>query len=269
MYKLIAIDIDGTLFNSEKKISNENKAAIAAAQAKGVRVVLASGRPTNGMMGALEELDMISDEHFVLSYNASVIQTVKTEKIIHSKVLTGKDAKQLALIAQQVGTFIHAFSHQKGLITPEHNEFTDHEAEINQQKITLLDFETLDDDEKILKVMLVAAPEQLTTAANKLPIELYEQFCILQSTPYFLEFLNSNSNKGIGVSALAKHLGLSAEEVICIGDAGNDFQMIQYAGLGVAMGNATVDIKAIADHVTLTNDQHGVAEVINEFVLSR
>ena len=268
MYKLIAIDIDGTLLNSDKKISDENKAAIAAAKAKGVRVVLASGRPTNGMMGALEALDMISDDHYVLSYNASVIQTVKSGTIIHSKVLTGKEAKKLAIIAQQVGTFIHAFSHQKGLITPEHNEFTDHEATINDQSITLLDFNELDDDEKILKVMLVAKPERLSEAVVKLPIELYDQFCILQSTPYFLEFLNHNSNKGIGVKALADYLGFSADEVICIGDAGNDFQMIEYAGLGVAMGNATDDIKAIADHITVTNDQHGVAKVINYFILN-
>jgi len=268
MYKLIALDIDGTLVNSDKKISNENKVAIAAAREKGVKVVLASGRPTNGMMGALKELNMLTDDDYVLSYNASVIQKVKSETIIHSKILTGQDAKKLAKIAQEIGTYIHAFSHQHGLITPEHNEYTDHESEINEQAITLFDFEQLADDEKILKVMLVAAPEKLTQAVSQLPAQLYHDFCIVQSAPIFLEFLNSNSNKGLGVKALADHLGIPAHQVICMGDAGNDFQMIQYAGLGVAMGNATDDIKAIADHITVSNDEHGVAKVIHKYVLN-
>lgn len=268
MYKLIALDIDGTLLNSDKKISNENKAAIAAARAKGVRVVLVSGRPTSGMRESLQVLDMMSDDDYVLSYNASVVQKVKSETIIRSQILTGRDAKQLAKLADQLEINIHAFSHQKGLITPAHNDYTNHESKMNGETITLIDFEKLAEDEAIFKVMLVDHEEKLSAAIKKLPASLYEQFTIVQSAPYFLEFLNKDSNKGIGVKALADHLSISAEHVICMGDAGNDFHMIQYAGLGVAMGNATDDIKAVADYITATNDQHGVAKAIHEFVLN-
>jgi len=268
MYKLIALDIDGTLLNSDKKISDENKAAIAAARAKGVHVVLVSGRPTGGMRDSLQALDMMSDDDYVLSYNASVVQRVKSEAIIRSQILTGQDAKKLAKLAKHLDIDIHAFSHQKGLITPAHNDYTHHESEINGEPITLIDFEELADDEAILKVMLVDHAEKLSAAIAQLPAALYEQFTIVQSAPFFLEFLNKDSNKGIGVKALADHLSIPAEQVICMGDAGNDFHMIQYAGLGVAMGNATDDIKAIADHITVTNDEHGVAKVIHEFVLN-
>ena len=267
MYKLIALDIDGTLLNSDKKMSNENKDAIAAARAKGVRVVLVSGRPTSGMRPSLKELGMDSDDDYVLSFNASVVQKVKSETIIRSQILTGVDAKKLAKVAQQYDVDIHAFSHEKGLITPAHNEYTVLESRVNGEPITLIDFETLEDDELILKVMLVDKPEKLTAAIKQLPASLHEEFTIMQSAPFFLEFLNLNSNKGIGVKALAEHLSIPMEQVICMGDAGNDYHMIKYAGLGVAMGNATDDIKAIADYITASNNEHGVAKAIQKFVL--
>ena len=267
MYKLIALDIDGTLLNSDKKISNENKAAIAAARTKGVRVVLVSGRPTSGMRPSLKELGMDSDDDYVLSFNASVVQRVKSKTIIRSQILTGLDAKKLAKIAQQYDVDIHAFSHEKGLITPSHNDYTNHESDMNDEPITLIDFEILDDNELILKVMLVDKAEKLTAAINQLPASLYEEFTIMQSAPYFLEFLNKNSNKGIGVKALADHLSIPMEQVICMGDAGNDYHMIKDAGLGIAMGNATDDIKAVANYITATNDEHGVAKAIQKFVL--
>lgn len=269
MYKLIALDMDGTLLNSAKEISPENKAAISAARAQGVTVVLASGRPIEGMKTQLAALDMLTDNDYVLSYNASLVQKVKSETIIRSQILSGADAKVIAALAERYGVNIHAFSQEKGLITPAHNDYTDHESTITGMPITLIDFSELADDEKILKVMMVDVPAVLSAAIKQLPAALYSQFTIVQSAPFFLEFLNINSNKGIGVKALAEHLSLTADQVICMGDAGNDLHMIEYAGLGVAMGNATPDIKAIADHITLSNDEHGVAKVIQEFVLDR
>ena len=89
-----------------------------------------------------------------------------------------------------------------------------------------------------------------------------------RSAPFFLEFLNKNSNKGAGVRMVAEYLGLTADQVICMGDAGNDHHMIEYAGLGIAMGNAMEETKALADYVTDTNDNHGVAAAIEKFILN-
>ena len=268
MYKLIALDMDGTLLNSDKQISPENKAAIAAAREQGVVVVLASGRPLNGMKPQLKELGMTSDEDYVLSYNASLVQRVKSEEIIRSQIITGKDAKVLAKLAKELGVHIHAFSQEKGLITPESSYYTEHESTITGMPITVINFEALADDEQILKAMMIDDAELLSAAIKQLPEALYKQFTIVQSAPFFLEFLNPNSNKGVGVKALADHLGITADEVICMGDAGNDWHMIKYAGLGVAMANATDDVKEIANHITVSNNEHGVAKVIEEFVLN-
>ena len=110
------------------------------------------------------------------------------------------------------------------------------------------------------KFMMIDHPEILDECIKKIPKKFYEKYTIVRSMPFFLEFLNPNANKGVGIKQ---------DEVICVGDAGNDKHMIEYAGLGVAMGNATDDIKEIANYITRTNDEDGVAHVINKFILER
>ncbi|MCW8330272.1 sugar-phosphatase [Photobacterium sp. SDRW27] len=269
MYKLVALDMDGTLLNSQKEISVRTKQAITEARAQGVHVVLASGRPLEGMADYLAQLEMTSESDYVLSYNASLVQRVESKQIIHKLIMQGSDAKNIASLAHDFGVHVHAFSPTRGLITPENNTYTSHESTINGVEVTELDFAELDNDEEIIKVMMVADPEILSAAIAQLPASLYEQYTIVQSAPFFLELLNPRSNKGAGVAMLAEHLNIDASEVICMGDAGNDHHMIKYAGLGVAMGNATEDTKALANLITASNDDDGVAKVIEEFILNK
>lgn len=260
--------MDGTLLNSEHRISDENKQAIAAARAKGVHVVLASGRPLAGMLTALQELDMDSDNDFVISFNGSMVQKVASKNAIRQEILTGEDAKLIADWAEKLNVNVHAFSIKDGLITPKNSQYTALESSINGINLTEMPFVDLADDEAILKVMMIDDEVQLSQAISDLPAALYEKFTIVRSAPFFLEFMNKNSDKGAGVQALAEHLGIQASEVITMGDAGNDHHMLKYAGLGIAMGNATKETKAIADYITDTNNNSGVAQAIEKFVLS-
>ncbi|HDY7664286.1 TPA: HAD family phosphatase [Vibrio vulnificus] len=268
MYKLIALDMDGTLLNSDKQISEPNKEAIRQARAAGVTVVLASGRPLEGMQSKLEELQIDSDKDFVLFYNGSMVKNVATGEIIHEQIIDGKAAKKIARLADKLGVFVHAFSKEFGLITPQNNPYTDIEANINGLNITEMNFDALADDHPIIKTMIVAEPSALTKAIAALPATLHDEFTIVQSAPFFLEFLNPASNKGIGVAAIAEYLGIRAEEVICMGDAENDHHMLKYAGLGIAMANAMEETKQIADYITDSNNDHGVATAIEKFVLN-
>ena len=246
MYKLIAIDMDGTLLQEDKTISNETKEAIAEAQKKGVKVILASGRPLVGMTKYLEELDMLSEEDYVLSFNGSLVQNTKTHEIIKKNTLKGKDLIELYEIAKKVGVNIHAFSN-KGCITPKMSKYSLLEGRINDIPVVEMDYREIKEEEEIIKIMMIDEPEVLEGAIRKLPKELYEKYTIVKSAPYFLEFLNKYSSKGVGVKALSDHLGIKKEQIICIGDAGNDLDMIKFAGLGVAMGNAFEEVKAAAD----------------------
>ena len=99
-----------------------------------------------------------------------------------------------------------------------------------------------------------------------LPANIYQQYSILRSAPYFIEILNTNVNKGNAVQKIAEHLKITPEKIMCIGDQDNDLAMLQYAGLGVAMGNAPEEIKKVAKFITLSNKEHGVAVAINKFI---
>lgn len=269
MYKLIALDMDGTLLTSDKSISERTKTAIEKARAQGVKIVLASGRPLAGMQEKLTELGIDGHNEFVVFYNGSTVKEIGSGKVIHQAYIDGRRAKQVAKLAKELGLYCHAFSTEHGLITPENNEFTTLESDINQVPITEMAFDSLEDDHPIIKAMIVGEPSKLTQAAKAIPDVLHQEFTIVQSAPFFLEFLNLESNKGVGVKSIADYLGIHADEVICMGDAENDHHMIRYAGLGVAMENAMEQTKAIADYITTSNNDDGVALVIEQYVLNQ
>ncbi len=268
MYKLVAIDMDGTLLREDKSVSDRTREAIKAAKAKGVKIVLASGRPIEGINRYLEELDLISKEDYVLSYNGSLVLNTETKEVISSDILSGKDIHDLYKTSKELGVNIHAFSRTHGLITPKTSAYTEVEAEINGIRINEMDFNLVDKNDEIVKIMFIDEPEILSKALDNLPEDLYNKYTIVRSTPFFLEFLNINSNKGTGIEALANYLKIKKEEIICIGDADNDRHMVEYAGLGVAMENAIEDIKNISQYITSSNNDDGVAEVIEKFILN-
>ena len=268
MYKLIALDMDGTLLNPQGQITPRTHAAIAAARARGVTVVLTSGRPLEGMSAYLIELGLTGPDDYVICYNGALVQQVADHRILRSQLLTGADARAIAHLADELGVNIHGFSVRQGLISPRVSTYTEHESRLVDMPINLVDFATLPLDEQIMKVMMIDEEPLLSRAISQLPAELYQRYTVVRSSPYFLEFMNKQSNKGTGVAALAEHIGLSAAQVIAVGDAGNDRHMIEYAGLGVAMGNATDEIKGLAQHTTARNDDEGVAKVIEQFILN-
>lgn len=266
MYKLIAIDMDGTLLKEDKTISRETFKAIEKATDKGIKVILATGRPLEGIKPYLKKLNLMKDNDYALVFNGALVQNTSTDEIIVRNTLKGSDYKYLYEISKSLNVNIHAFS-KEGCITPKLSKYTEVEGNINKIPITIKAVEDVDNDEYIMKVMMIDEPEILDKAINALPKELYEKYTVVRSTPYFLEFLNKSSNKGEGVKALANVLNIKREEVMCIGDAGNDLHMLEYAGLGVAMGNAYEEAKEVADFVTKTNEEDGVAYAITKFAL--
>ncbi len=267
MYKLVALDMDGTLLDSQKELTSRVRSAIASAKEQGIKVVLASGRPFEGMLPTLKELGLDSEEDYALTYNASLILKVACQTVINSAILTGQDAIELYETANKLGVNILAYSMTHGLITPKQNKYTDYEAKLNNIEFTEFDFYNLDADEEIVKVMMIDEPELLENAITQLPQALQDKYSTARSTPFFFELMNKQSNKGNGMEALTAHLGLSPEQIICVGDAANDVEMIKYAGLGVAMENATDEVKAHANYITASNDQDGVAHVFEKYVL--
>jgi len=267
MIKLIALDMDGTLLNNEKKISERNCEAIQRAKDAGIKVVLASGRPPEGLQQFLTQLDLISNDDFCVSYNGSLVQRVASGEVLHQTSLKGTDIKKVFELSQRLEVCIHAFSVKQGLITHQHNQWTDVEAKINGITATEVDFSTLADDDDFIKVMMVADEMRLTDVIAQLPESLKTDYTVVRSAAIFLEVLHPESNKGIAIEKLCQLLELSAEQVMCVGDAENDHAMLSFAGLAVAMENADDETKAIADYITAHNNEDGVAVAIEKKAL--
>jgi len=159
-------------------------------------------------------------------------------------------------------------STENSVISPKETKYTRYEAEINHIPNDIIAVDEVEGNTIIVKVMFVDEPKIIEDIMAKIPEEVRRKYTIVRSAPFYLEFLHKSVNKGSGVAALAEKLNIKQEEVICIGDAGNDIHMIKYAGLGVAMGNAFPEVKRVANFITKTNEQDGVAYIINKFILN-
>lgn len=266
MYKLIAVDLDGTLLDDGKEISARCRESIRRLKEKGKKIVLATGRPMHGILPYIETLDLIDENNYVVIYNGAVVQNTKGDKILLDKPLSLEAFKELYDLSRQLGVYIHALSGEY-VLTPKFNPYTQIESRINRTTVIEGPVDEIDASTKIVKVMFVDDPKKLDSIIPLIPEWAKEKYSIQRSAPIFLEFLYKGVNKGVGVSIVAKELGIKSQEVICVGDAGNDIDMIKYAGLGVAMDNATEDVKAAADYITLSNMEDGVARVIEKFML--
>ncbi|MGL5692642.1 MAG: sugar-phosphatase [Peptostreptococcaceae bacterium] len=271
MYKLIALDIDGTLLNTDKKITNEVFTSIQEAKTQGAKVVLSTGRPLPGVTPLLEELNLTNDGDYVICFNGAVVQEVKTKKVLCNLEMNVEDFNLIYNeIYKKHDTFIH-INTPTNLITPNKTpgQYTELEARLNQIPIEYRPLDEIDDSIKFCKIMIIDDSEKLETIIKSIPKDFYDKYTIVRSAPFFLEFLNKDANKGNALRELCNNIDIPIEKSIAVGDEENDQHMIKYAGLGVAMGNARDSIKDIADYITTTNNEHGVANVINKFILNK
>ncbi|MEK4915580.1 Cof-type HAD-IIB family hydrolase [Bacillus sp. FSL E2-8887] len=265
-YKMIVLDLDDTLLRDDHTISPRTKEALMTAQEKGVKVVLASGRPTFGMRNVAKELLLEEYGSFILSFNGAKIINCKTNEEIFSSTLSPEIVHNLFEISKTEDVWIHTYIGDD-IVTEENNPYTKIEGEITGMPIIEVDDFKTAVKEPVVKVLMNKEAERLVEVEKKLQKQLEGQLSVMRSKPFFLEFTEHGVTKGTSLNQLIQKLGIKREEVIAMGDSYNDQAMIEFAGLGVAMGNAPDDIKEIANYVTDTNMSDGVAKVVEKFVL--
>lgn len=266
--KLVAIDLDGTLLNEEHKISPEVKQAIQAARQAGVKIVICTGRPFPGATAFLKELDLSADDDYVITYNGGLVQEVKSGKVVVRHMMDHDDYLTLQAAAQEAGSHFHAI-HNEGIFTPNSDisEYSVREAYLIGLPLFYRKPEDMDPSVIYNKMMMIDKEPVLEAAISRLPKFLWDKYTILRSEPFFLEVLNKQASKGTAVKDLAELLNIPRESVMALGDGGNDVDMIEWAGIGVAMDNARDEVKAVADHITASNRENGVAQALETFVL--
>ena len=162
---------------------------------------------------------------------------------------------------------MHGFD-KNGFFSEKMSKYTELEITLNHIDLNLVKYSDFKSDHEIIKMMYIDEPDYLSSVIKKLPKDAYDRFNIVQSAPFFLEFLNPKADKWYAIDALAKYLGIKNEEIMTFGDAHNDYLMVKNAGLGVAMGNGIDELKKIAKFVTVPNYENGVAYALNKFVFN-
>lgn len=265
-YKMIVLDLDDTLLRNDGTISPRNKQALMSAQEAGVKVVLASGRPTYAMTTLADELELERFGSYILSFNGAKIINWKTQEEAFSSTLTPQMAHELHGMSLQEG--VSALTYVGDEIVAESvTEYTLVESEITGMKINEVPSFVEAVQVPVVKVLMVADPERLVIVEDKLKAKMAGKLNVMRSKPFFLEFTEDGVNKGTSLNHLIQQLGIERSEVIAMGDGYNDIAMLEFAGLGVAMGNAPEEIKELADYVTDTNMNDGVAQVVEAFIL--
>jgi Cof subfamily protein (haloacid dehalogenase superfamily) len=265
-YKMIVLDLDDTLLMDDHTISPRTKQALMDAQEIGVKVVLASGRPTYAMYDIADELLLKEYGSFILSFNGAKITNCQTGEELFSSTLSPETAHYLYELSRRENVWIHTYVGDT-IVTEAGNQYTNVEGEITGLEIVEVGSFVDSISEPVVKVLMLEDETKLAVVEKKLQQELAGKLSVMRSKPFFLEFTEEGVTKGTSLNHLIGQLGIERDEVIAMGDSYNDLAMIEFAGLGVAMGNAPDDIKAKADFVTDTNMNDGVAKVIEKFVL--
>lgn len=265
--KLIALDLDGTLLTSDKRITEANKNALRAARQQGAYVVLTTGRPLQAIGTFLEELDLLGENQYSITFNGGLVQE-NTGRILDKIGFSIEDVRAIRQVTNKLDLPLDVLYGGDVYSLPSAHESLYLTCNPLLNKIITSD-EEMPEDFVYNKAVSAVAADFLDGQIPKIPAELYERFEIFKSRDILLEWSPKGVHKANGLAKLIKHLGIDQSEVMACGDEGNDLSMIEWAGMGVAMANATDEIKSAAKLVLpKTNDEDGIAWVIENYVLS-
>ena len=265
-YRLIAMDLDGTLNNDEKQITEITKNALMAAQQKGIRLALASARPSPGLYRERDVLHLQDHEGILMSYNGGRIVDAATGKVLFETSMPLDETKAVLRFLENLPVTPILDDGVQFYVTDRNAYMVEYECWNNQMVCS--EVENLADFISFapVKILMSVQPEILKDVQAQIAAFLPEDLTVVQTAAFYLEVIPKVINKGQGIRDICRTLGISPEEVIAFGDAANDIPMLQAAGVGVAMGNAADAVKAAADRITRTNNEDGIAAALAELL---
>ncbi|MFV0465286.1 MAG: Cof-type HAD-IIB family hydrolase [Lachnospiraceae bacterium] len=265
-FEMIVLDLDGTLTNSNKIVTERTKDALIQAQYIGKKVVLASGRPTGGILKLADLLKLDEFGGFVLSFNGARILNYATGEVISNQVLPAEMTADMMEDAKALEVGLLTYNDSEIIVGYGDNEFIAKEAFINQIPLRKAEDFVKVIDFPVNKFLMAAEPAKILTAMKYMSEKYKNTLNVFRSEPFFLELMPKDIDKASSLKLLAGKLEIPMERVICCGDGYNDISMIKAAGLGVAMANAQQEVKAAADYITGSNDEDGIRDVILKFL---
>lgn len=259
---VLALDLDGTLTDSKKRISERTKESIDKFIAAGGTVALASGRPTFGVMPVAKILELDKRGGYILSYNGGCFLDCKNNKQLFMKELTHEYLPILEKQAKEFGINLMTYNGDKAYALDIDEQYYMIEININHFIRVKADPLTPKITFPIIKCLMTADGDYLAKVEKEMKKYWEGKLNIVRSEPYFLEVTEVGIDKASTITNMVKKLGKSVDNLICCGDGFNDLSMIRAAGIGVAMANAQEKVRAAADYITKSNDEDGIVDVV-------
>lgn len=266
--KILVLDIDGTLTTSKKDISPATKEAIFKLQEDGGIAAIATGRPTSGTNWLAEALRFKDYNGYVLSYNGARVVRCSDGAILYNHAFPAQYIPEIYAFALEHNVGLITYDLQDNVITgTRRDQYMELESRINNLKIFDVDNFVKAIQFPVNKLLISGEPEVLAPLTTELQNRYRGVLNVYRSEPFFLEILPPAIDKAHALERLLPSIGISREECVCAGDGYNDISMIEFAGIGVAMGNAQAEVKEKADVITLTNDEDGLVPIIEKYFL--
>lgn len=260
-YDLLALDIDDTLLRSDFTISRANRKALQRCREAGVIVTLATGRMLQSVLPFARELEIMGA---VVAYNGAMVAEAPSGQVLeHTPVPLGR-ARLLIDELRACRLHVNVYINDRLFIEKQTPEAIDY-CRVSGVTARVAPFSEVLQAEPT-KVVAIAPPERLDELQPSLA-QTFGDLHVTRSKPHYLEFMLAGVTKGLGLQAAARHHGIPRSRVAAVGDAPNDIEMIAWAGLGVAVGNASQKVQGAARVVAPGNDEDGVAWVVDHFVL--
>ncbi|WP_125770809.1 Cof-type HAD-IIB family hydrolase [Companilactobacillus furfuricola] len=268
-YKLIAIDLDDTLLNTQKTISQQNENIIKQALKQNIKIVLCSGRTHNAVKNYAQRLGITGDDQYLITNGGAIIETAN-QKILHEQALSNQFYRNFV-------DFVHENHLHYNVVDDKSNTYTSSEtwfdkytiaqAFENDSGLFIRESDQLPNDFKILKAIINGNKDELDQISDLVHQTYDENYFVVRTGEGFLEVFPKNVNKGAALKQLTSQLGIALSDTIAIGDRDNDIPMLKIAGKGIAMENGQPGVKKVADYITQDNNHDGVGLAIQKFAL--
>lgn len=263
--KIFASDLDGTLLTSNGQFSKKTIFEINRLKEKQIPIVVASGRTDLELYDMLELLELPKETTYIISYNGAKASKLYEKTPLFSKTISAKDANEIIKLLTSYGFLLHVFSKDNIYFSEGMSHRLSHPA-IKRYHVEDVNFETYEIKEDIYKILVYEDADKLEELKKKCHTSFLKKFSMINSHPHLLEFVSKDGTKGEALKYLTSLNHWNRDEIIAFGDEENDISMIEYAGTGVAMGNARENVKKAADLVTLSNDFDGLALVLEQLI---
>ena len=269
--KLIALDLDGTLLDSRKRLSEANRQALSRCVENGIWVVPCTGRAVDGIP---PEIKNIPGVRYAITTNGAVIYDLNEEAVIDSCMLPWELALEILYLLDSRHVMYDPYIQRRGITEPRFFEnLSDYGLSPELQKMVKMTrdihpniIEYVKQSHKPVEKINLFFSDMEERTRLRAELEQRDDILVTSSMPNNLEINAPGATKGEALHRLAAHLGIGAEQTMAVGDGENDFTMIRMAGVGVAMKNGSTELQAEADYITDTNDENGVASAITRLI---